>query len=132
MARILICDDSNFVMKTFEKRLVSAGHAIAGRARDGEVCVKLYAQVKPDLVLLDITMPNADGRSALKEIMKMDRAATVVVVTAVGGESLLDECLAMGAKAVVSKIHLSSEESFKKYVIDVINPILTLKFKHSA
>ncbi len=71
MAKILICDDSSFVRTIFEKRLTAFGHQIVGKAKDGVECLHVYSQTKPTLVLLDITMPNMDGRAALKRLMSM-------------------------------------------------------------
>lgn len=125
MAKILLCDDSKFVLSVFEKRLSACGHKIVGKARDGEECVQLFAETKPDLLLLDITMPNKDGRTALREIMQKWPKASVVMVTAIGDEEVRSECMDYGAKAFVSKANITSDEDFKKYVIDIIEPLLS-------
>jgi len=124
MAKILICDDSRFMLTLFEKGLREAGLDVVGKAADGLECLALYKTTQPDLVLLDITMPNMDGRDCLKELIKLDPAVQVIMVTAVGDEAVKKECLELGAKAFVPKSKLSSPDSFKQAVAETVLPLL--------
>lgn len=103
MAKILIVDDSAVSRKKLKAILEAANYEVAGEAGDGAEALKKYAALAPDLVTLDITMPNADGISVLKEILQQDPAAKVVMVTALGrGEKIL-EALDAGAKNYITK-----------------------------
>ncbi len=127
MAKILICDDSRFMLTLFEKGLVAAGLEVVGKALDGNECIALYQKLKPDLILLDITMPNKDGRDCLKELLKIDSQAKVVMVTAVGDEAVRAECLKLGAKDFIAKTKLSSPASFNLAVQETLLPILKIE-----
>lgn len=103
MAKILIVDDSAVSRKKLRTILETANHEIVGEAGDGTEAFKKYEALSPDLVTMDITMPNADGISVLKEIMKYNPSARVVMVTALGkGETIL-EALNAGAKNYITK-----------------------------
>lgn len=103
MAKILIVDDSMVSRKKLRAILETAKHEIVGEAADGAEAVKKYEALSPDLVTMDVTMPNVDGISGLKDIMKYDPSARVVMVTALGkGETIL-EALNAGAKNYITK-----------------------------
>lgn len=101
--RVLIVDDSAFVLKQLQQILVSEQYTIAGTAENGEDAVKLYKELKPDLVTMDITMPKLDGISALQKIMEYDKSAKVVVVSALGKEDMVKKALLAGAKNYITK-----------------------------
>lgn len=82
MARILIVDDAAFMRMMLKDILTKGGFEIAGEAADGNEAVAKYNELKPDLVTLDITMPNKDGIQALKEIKAADPNATCVMCSA--------------------------------------------------
>jgi len=103
MARILIVDDNAFMRSTIKGVLTQAGFDIAAEAADGAEAVDTYATSKPDLVTMDITMPNMDGVEALKELLKRDPGAKVVMVSAMGQESLVVEAVTAGAIDFVIK-----------------------------
>jgi two-component system chemotaxis response regulator CheY len=103
MAKILIVDDNAFMRNTIKGVLTQAGFDIAGEATDGVEAVSTYASAKPDLVTMDITMPNMDGVEALKELLNQDPAAKVVMVSAMGQESLVVEAVTAGAVDFVVK-----------------------------
>jgi two-component system chemotaxis response regulator CheY len=103
MARILIVDDNAFMRSTIKGVLTQAGFDIAAEAADGAEAVNTYATIKPDLVTMDITMPNMDGVEALKELLKRDPGAKVVMVSAMGQESLVVEAVTAGAVDFVIK-----------------------------
>ena len=103
MATIMIVDDNAFMRSTIKGVLTQAGFDIAAEATDGAEAVSTYATAKPDLVTMDITMPNMDGVEALKELLKQDPAAKVVMVSAMGQESLVVEAVTAGAVDFVIK-----------------------------
>ena len=76
---ILICDDAAFMRMMIKDILTKNGYNIAGEAENGKVAVDKYAETKPDLVMMDITMPEMDGIQALKNIKAADSAAKVIV-----------------------------------------------------
>ena len=80
--RILITDDALFMRVTLKNILTQNGYEVCGEAQNGNEAVKLYSELKPDLVTMDITMPEKDGIQALKEIKALDPGATVVMCTA--------------------------------------------------
>lgn len=102
MAKILVVDDAAFMRLRAAKVLEDAGHQVA-QAANGLEAIKQYAEWHPDAVLMDITMPEMDGLAALKEIRKLDPAARVAMVTAMGQQAIVMEALKSGAKDFVLK-----------------------------
>jgi two-component system chemotaxis response regulator CheY len=102
MARILVVDDAAFMRVRAAKLLTDNGHEVA-LAENGREAVSKYAEWRPDAVLMDITMPELDGLGALKEIRKIDPAARVAMVTAMGQQAIVIEALKAGAKDFVLK-----------------------------
>jgi len=103
MSKILIVDDSRTSRKILREIFTDAGHEIAGEAENGQEGVDKYAELKPDIVTLDITMPVLDGLAALQEIKKIDPDAKVVMVTAVGKQAKVVEAIKSGASEFVTK-----------------------------
>ena len=103
MAKILIVDDAAFMRMMLKDILTKGGFEIAGEAADGVEAVAKYAELKPDLVTLDITMPNKDGIQALKEIKAADPSATCVMCSAMGQQSMVIEAIQSGAKDFIVK-----------------------------
>lgn len=101
--RILIADDAAFIRMMLTKILTEAGYEIAGEAKNGAEAVKRYKELKPDLVTLDITMPEMNGLSALKAIMQFDPSAKVLMCTAMGQKSLITEAIEVGAVGFLIK-----------------------------
>jgi two-component system chemotaxis response regulator CheY len=124
MAKILICDDSQTMLHLFEKRLRDAGHEIVALARDGDEGFKAYSEKRPELTLLDVTMPNRDGRDCLGDILKLQPNAKVIMISAVTDGAVIKDCLRVGAKAFVSKGQLFQEAEFKKEVLTLIDQVL--------
>ena len=102
MAKILVVDDAAFMRMRCSKLLSENGHEVV-EAGTGREAVDQYKATSPDAVLLDITMPDMDGLSALKEIRAHDANARVAMVTAMGQQSIVMEALQAGAKDFVVK-----------------------------
>ncbi len=100
MANIMIVDDSKFTRKMLSDILTEKGHQIVGEAENAEEAVELYERLKPDLVTLDIIMPEIEGTdaiSALKAMIRVNPKAKVVIVSAMGQQEVVEECIQAGA-----------------------------------
>ncbi len=100
---ILICDDAAFMRMMIKDILTKNGYNIAGEAENGAKAVEKYAELKPDLVLMDITMPEMDGIEALKKIKKTDPNAAVIMCSAMGQQAMVIESIQSGAKDFIVK-----------------------------
>ena len=103
MARVLVVDDAAFMRKMVSDALAKGGHEVVGEAGNGVEAVARYQELKPDLMTLDITMPEKDGLTALAEIVAADPAARVVMCSALGQEAKVLEAIKLGAKDFVVK-----------------------------
>lgn len=103
MARILIVDDAKFMRLTLTNILKKANHEVVGEADNGAKAVELYRQFKPDLVTLDITMPEMSGTEALKEIRREFPDAKVIMCSAMGQQKMVVEAIEAGAKDFIVK-----------------------------
>ena len=100
---ILICDDAAFMRMMIKDILTKNGYNIAGEAENGKVAVDKYVETKPDLVMMDITMPEMDGIQALKKIKETDPGATVIMCSAMGQQAMVIESIQSGAKDFIVK-----------------------------
>ncbi len=100
---ILICDDAAFMRMMIKDILSKNGYNVAGEAENGLKAVEKYKEVSPDLVLMDITMPEMDGIQALKEIKKADAGAKVIMCSAMGQQAMVIESIQAGAKDFIVK-----------------------------
>lgn len=118
MANVLVVDDASFMRKRMSAVLEELGHSIAGEAENGKEAIGLYLKLKPDLVLMDITMPEVSGKDALKQIIKIDKDAKVVMCSALGSEQVIGECIMAGAKAYIVKPYNKEkvDETIKKII----------------
>jgi two-component system chemotaxis response regulator CheY len=103
MARVLVVDDAAFMRKMVTDALTGGGHEIVGEAGNGDEAIARYQELRPEVMTLDITMPEKDGLSALKEIIALDPGAKVVMCSALGQESKVLESIKLGAKDFVVK-----------------------------
>ncbi len=100
---ILICDDAAFMRMMIKDILTKNGYTVAGEAEDGAKAVEKYTELKPDLVLMDITMPEMDGIQALKKIRELDPKASVIMCSAMGQQAMVIESIQSGAKDFIVK-----------------------------
>ena len=100
---ILICDDAAFMRMMIKDILSKNGYSIAGEAENGIKAVEKYNETKPDLVLMDITMPEMDGIQALKKIKEADANACVIMCSAMGQQAMVIEAIQSGAKDFIVK-----------------------------
>ncbi|MCH4192825.1 MAG: response regulator [Butyrivibrio sp.] len=104
MARnVLVCDDAAFMRMMIKDILTKNGYNIAGEAENGMKAVEKYNELKPDLVLMDITMPEMDGIQALKKIKEGDPKATVIMCSAMGQQAMVIESIQAGARDFIVK-----------------------------
>jgi len=103
MARVLVVDDAAFMRKMVTDALTGGGHEVVGEAGNGAEAVARFQELRPDVMTLDITMPEKDGIAALKEIVALDPGAKVVMCSALGQESKVLESIKLGAKDFVVK-----------------------------
>ena len=103
MKRVLITDDAIFMRVALKTMLVKNGFEIVGEAENGAIAVEKYKLLKPDIVTLDITMPIMDGLEALKQIKAFDKNAKIMMISAMGQESIVREAIILGATGFVIK-----------------------------
>lgn len=100
---VLIVDDVPFVRKTLSTILVGAGYQVVGEAENGQKAMEMYLKLKPDLVTMDIVMPEMSGIEAAQKITKLDNEARIVFISAMGQENIVMEAIAAGAKDFILK-----------------------------
>lgn len=101
--KILIVDDAAFMRMMIKNILVKAGFEIVGEAENGAVGVELYKAHNPDLVTMDITMPEMDGIQAVKAIRATDPNANIIMCSAMGQQAMVMEAIQAGAKDFIVK-----------------------------
>ena len=103
MAKILIVDDAAFMRMMIKNILIKEGYDVVGEAENGAQAVEKYKELNPDLVTMDITMPEMDGISAVKEIMKINKGAKVVMCSAMGQQAMVIDAIQARAKDFIVK-----------------------------
>lgn len=104
MARtVLIVDDVAFVRKTLSTILTAAHFQVVGEAKDGIEAMEMYERLKPDVVTMDVVMPRMSGIEATRKIIKKNKEACIVIVSAMGQESLVMDAIGAGARDYVMK-----------------------------
>ncbi len=103
MYKILVVDDAGFMRMMIKTCLTKSGYPNVIEGEDGEKAIALYKAEKPDLVFMDITMPNLDGIGALKGIKEVDPNAKVVMCSAMGQEAMVMEAIKEGAMDFIVK-----------------------------
>ncbi|MDQ1912917.1 response regulator [Paenibacillus sp. GD4] len=103
MSRILVVDDAAFMRKMLWQILVNGGHDVVGEAVNGKDAIEKYISLKPDVVTMDITMPEMEGIEALKSIRHHDPEAKVVMCSAMGQQAMVVQAIQAGAKDFIVK-----------------------------
>jgi two-component system chemotaxis response regulator CheY len=120
---VVIVDDSKFLLKQivefFEQQL---GFTVAATGNDGNEAVELYRKLKPDLITLDISMPNKSGADAMREILKEFPDAKVLMISAVRGNAML-QCMCDGAKGYIEKPLKMNDAEFTKDFRETVEEI---------
>ncbi|MDR6549202.1 response regulator [Paenibacillus qinlingensis] len=103
MAKILIVDDAAFMRMMLKDILTKGGHDVVGEAENGLVAIQKYQELKPDIVTMDITMPEMEGVEAVREIRKKDANARIVMCSAMGQQGMVVQAIQAGAKDFIVK-----------------------------
>jgi two-component system chemotaxis response regulator CheY len=103
MLKILVVDDSLIMRRNITKMLEALGHKVVAEAKDGHEAIEVYRRTKPDLVTMDITMPEMDGIASVKELRKIDKEAKIMMVTSHGQEDMVISAIRSGASGYLLK-----------------------------
>lgn len=103
MARVLVVDDAMFIRHIISDLLTRHGHEVVGEAANGKEAVERYRELRPDITTLDITMPEMDGITALREILAEDPSAKVIMCSALKEKPKVIEALQAGARDFILK-----------------------------
>ncbi len=103
MANVLIVDDSLYLRVMIKKILKKLGHEIVAEAGNGNEAIEAFQQHNPDLVTMDVVMPELNGLEAIRELMKINPKVSIIVVTALGHEPMIRQAVKLGAKDFVIK-----------------------------
>ncbi len=103
MKKVLVVDDAAFMRVTIKNMLVKNGYEVVGEAENGKIAIHKYHELRPDIVTMDITMPEMDGLCALKTIIQLDPNANIVMMTAMGQQGMVKEAVVSGAKGFIVK-----------------------------
>ena len=120
MYKILVVDDAGFMRKMVQTHLTKAGYTDFIEGEDGARAVELYKENTPDLVIMDITMPNMNGIDALREIKSNDPDAKVVMCSAMGQEAMVMDAIKLGALDFIVKPFKADR------IVQTVNKILPL------
>lgn len=117
LKRVLIVDDASFMRIALKAILERYGFQVVGEAENGYEAIKKYKELQPDIVTMDITMPEMDGVQALKEIRSFDPNSKVVMISALGQESYVRKAVMLGAKGFIVKPYK------EEYVVQTLNKL---------
>ncbi|ROR27332.1 two-component system chemotaxis response regulator CheY [Mobilisporobacter senegalensis] len=120
MKKVLIVDDAQFMRLAIRNILEKNQFEVAGEAANGIEAIQKYKELKPDIVTMDLTMPEMTGIEALKAIMEYDRGAKVVVVSALGQEVQIKEAVINGARSFIVK------PIKEEHLVNTLNKILDI------
>lgn len=101
--KILIVDDAAFMRLILRNMLTENGYEVVGEATNGAAAIKSYHELKPDLVTMDITMPDMDGITAVREIKKIDPQAKIIMCSAMGQQAVVVDAVKAGAQDFLVK-----------------------------
>lgn len=118
MANIMVVDDAKFMRITLSNILESGGHDVVGEAENGKQAVEMFNELNPDLVTMDITMPEMNGLEAVKNILHDNPGATIIMCSAMGQQKMVVEAIETGAKDFIVKPFDENR------VLDAVNRVL--------
>ncbi len=121
---IMVVDDSIIAMRKLSQVLEELGHSIAGTCTNGRQACEKYLELKPDLVTMDITMPEMDGIEATRKIMKSDPEAVIIMVTSHGQKQTVIDAISAGGKGYVLK------PFYKDHVAQSLNKVINKYLKN--
>ncbi|WP_372516684.1 response regulator [Paenibacillus silviterrae] len=123
--RVLVVDDTNFMRRMVADCLRQSGYEVVGEASNGREAVKLYEELIPDFVMMDLTMPEMNGVDAIKEILKLDSTAVILICSASNQQDLIFDALDAGAKGYVMKPFNPErlKEIIRKYAMPHLKPL---------
>jgi two-component system chemotaxis response regulator CheY len=110
MAKFMIVDDSLFQRKNLGKFVKQLGSEVVGEASNGREAIAMYQDLNPDIVFMDLVMPEMEGIDAVEKLLEIDRDAKIIVVSSLGYGEIVDKALSLGAKQFVTK-PISFEET---------------------
>jgi two-component system chemotaxis response regulator CheY len=103
MKTVLIVDDSSFMRKLIGKIFEKEGFLVIGEAENGIVCIEKFRELRPEVVTLDITMSHLDGLKTLSALMEINPDAKVIMISALGQESIVKQAISIGARTFIVK-----------------------------
>lgn len=103
MAKILITDDAAFMRMQLKDIITKLGHEVVGEAANGIEAVEKHSELKPDMITMDITMPEMSGTDAVKEIRKTDQDVKIIMCSAMGQQGMVLEAIQAGAQDFIVK-----------------------------
>ena len=103
MPRVLVVDDAAFMRMSIKNMLTKNGYEVVGEAENGRTGIEKFKELSPDIVTMDITMPELSGLDALREIIKLDSTAQVIMVSAMGQEAMVRDAIISGARGFIVK-----------------------------
>ncbi len=118
MASVLVVDDAAFMRMMIKDILTKNGFQIAGEAANGAEALEMFKEADPDLVTMDITMPEVDGLQALKDIMELNSEAKVIMCSAMGQQTMVIDAIQVGAKDFIVKPFQAER------VLEAVNKVL--------
>lgn len=118
MARILVVDDAAFMRMMVTDILKKGGHDVVGEAENGLIAIEKYEELKPDIVTMDITMPEMDGINAVRGIRSKDPSAKIIMCSAMGQQGMVVDAIQAGAKDFVVKPFQSDR------VLDAVSKVM--------
>ncbi len=101
--KVLLADDLSFMRMVQKEILVDKGYDVVGEASDGLEAIEKYQSLKPDVIILDITMPNMNGLDAMHQIFQQDKEAKIIICSALGQQQLIVEAIKAGVKDFIVK-----------------------------
>jgi two-component system chemotaxis response regulator CheY len=118
MSRVLIVDDAAFMRLMLRNIVIKMGFEVVGEADNGIDAIKQFVELKPDVITMDITMPEMDGIIAVGEIIKMDKHAKIIICSAKSHKNMIIEAVMAGAKDFIVKPF--NEERVKETLLKVL------------